>query len=203
MRVRTRRFLQYTDHLQKYVSLPTPEVRTGGTFISDCLPKYWINFKSSLTHQVLSPRSSNVSAKSFWTQFRKCRMCSVTYLLIGQNLCVIQGTAAGQIASKLFKARCGGCSHIPIFILHSSDYVSQSPKCTRGSFPSTPGCGHRLLRPPQGPLPHLGVSPKHTRVHSSSSQTAARPLAALRCDTKAHPGALIVFSDHHNVPCCT
>ena len=203
MRVRTRGFLHYTDHLQKYVSLPTPEVRTGGTFISDCLPKYWIDFKSRLTHQVLSPRSSNVSAKSCWPQFRKCRTCSVTYLLIGQNLCVIQGTAAGQIASKLFKARCGGCSHIPIFILHSTDYVSQFPICTRGSFPSTPGCTHRLLRPLQGHLPHLGVTPKHTRVRPSSSQTTTRPLGAPRCDTKAHPGALIIFSDYYKATCCT
>ena len=39
---------------------------------------------------------------------------------------------------------------------------------------------------------HLGVIPFHTRVHSSSSQTATRPHAALRGATKTHPGALIV-----------
>ena len=142
MRVRTRRFLHYTDHLQKYVSLPMPEVRTGGTFISDCLPKYWINFKSRLTHQVLSPRSSNVSAKSFGTQFRKCRMCSVAYLLIGQNLCVTQGTATGHIASKLFKARCGAA---PIF---QSSYFT--PLITFHSPPNAPG-GH-FLPPPGAPI---------------------------------------------------
>ena len=44
-------------------------------------------------------------------------------------------------------------------------------------------------------MPHLGVLPKHTRVRSSSSQTATRPHVALRGGTKTLPGALIMFPD--------
>lgn len=38
---------------------------------------------------------------------------------------------------------------------------------------------------------HPGVIPFHTRVRSSSSQATARALAAPRCATKTHPGALL------------
>ena len=99
--------------------------------------------------------------------------------LTARNLRAVQGTAAGRIASRLFKTNNAGFAHILIFRFHSTDYVTQP---------------HPM---------HPGVISINTQVRSSSSQTASRPHAAPRGATKTHPGALIVFSDHHKATCCT
>ena len=89
-----------------------------------------------------------------------------------------QNPISGQII-ELFhgrhchKVRCAGCAHILIFGFHSTDYVLQY---------------HPM---------HPGVIFFYPRVHSSSFQTTARPLAAPRGADKTHPGAPIVFSDHY------
>jgi len=95
-------------------------------------------------------------------------MCSVLYLLSGQNPCIVQGTAEDKTGSKLFKASYASCSHILFFRFHPTDYVSQS---------------HSM---------HPGVSSFHTRVRSSSSQTTTRQLDALRGHFFPHPGALLL-----------
>ena len=99
--------------------------------------------------------------------------------LTARNLCAVQGTAAGKIASRLFKTNNAGFAHILIFRFHSTDYVTQP---------------HPM---------HPGVISINTRVHSSSSQTAARPHAAPRGASKTYPGALIVFPDRYKATCRT
>ena len=75
--------------------------------------------------------------------------------------------------------------------------------CTWGCHQNTPGCAYRRRRTLQGNMPHLGVQPKHTRVHLSSSQDTTGQHAAPGGTTKIHPGALTVVSGHYKATCRT
>ncbi len=81
-------------------------------------------------------------------------------------------------------------SHPGALIVVSGHY--RATCCTWGCHQNTPGCAHRRLRTLQGHMLHLGVQPKYTRVHLSSSQDTTGPHAAPGGTTKTHPGALIV-----------